>query len=130
MILDTSFVIDILRGDFAALGLLDELESGTDVLRIPTPAYFELVEGVERSRYPPREWENLRDTLDRFPSIGLESRHALRAGRISGALIRRGRRIDPVDILIAGIALEEGEAVVTRDVDDFGRVEGLGVRTY
>ena len=38
--------------------------------------------------------------------------------------------MDDVDVLIAGIALQRGEAVATRNAEDFGRIEDLRVRAY
>ncbi|MGQ0536033.1 MAG: type II toxin-antitoxin system VapC family toxin [Methanobacteriota archaeon] len=38
-------------------------------------------------------------------------------------MIRKGLRPDPLDVLIAGVALEEGERVVTRDERDFARFD-------
>ena len=36
-----------------------------------------------------------------------------------------GRAIGPHDLLIAATALRHGAALVTRDVDEFSRVQGL-----
>ncbi|MGQ0535406.1 MAG: PIN domain-containing protein, partial [Methanobacteriota archaeon] len=123
MIVDTSFLIDLLRGDTPALNLLERLEESSEALRVPAPCLFELWEGIERSRHPPREAERVNAILQGFPIVGLEARHATRAGKLSGAMIRKGLRPDPLDVLIAGVALEEGERVVTRDERDFARFD-------
>lgn len=62
--------------------------------------------------------------------MALERRHAARAGRLSGALLRRGTMIDPIDAEIAGMALEERLRVLTRNVRPFERVPGLEIETY
>lgn len=130
MILDTSFVVDILRADPAAVGLLDELESGSEAVRVPALVYYELWEGIERSGRPVREFEAVMEVLAAYPSADLDPGEAVTAGRLSAQLIRTGEMLDDVDVLLAGMALDAGEAVVTRDGDDFGRVPGLEVVTY
>lgn len=130
MILDTTFLIDLLRMDKAAHAVAARLEAGPDVPRVPAPAVYELWEGVERSKNPPRELFAVRDLLQDYTLVALEPRHAMRAGGVSGTLARRGIVLEDMDCLIAGIALEEREGVLTRNVQDFRRVEGLRVETY
>ncbi|MHB8587073.1 MAG: PIN domain-containing protein [Thermoplasmatota archaeon] len=130
MILDTSFIVDVMRRKAAALELLDEFESKSERLRIPVPVIYELWEGIERSNDPFRELEAVDDLLAGYSTVALSVDHAKRAGRISGGLIRRGQTIDDMDLLIAAIAIHEGETVVTRNERDFRRVPELRVRTY
>lgn len=130
MILDSSFVIDVLRGQAAATKLMRELESGSDPLRIPTVVAFELWEAAERSRSPDVERRMVEDTLAGHTVLGLTLAHAKHAGVISASLMDRGEPIEDPDLLIAGTAVEEGEVLVTRNVRDFERVPGLRLRTY
>lgn len=130
MILDASFVIDVLRGKPAATKLMRELESGSDVLRIPTVVAFELWEGVERSRWPAAEADKVAEALASHGTLQLTPAHARHAGRISASLLDRGDPIGEVDVLLAGTALAEGDTLVTRNKRDFERVPGLRLRTY
>lgn len=130
MILDTSFIVDLLRGDEVALDLLGELESGSEALRIPSLVYYELWEGIERTERPLREFEQVATVLASYPSADLAPGAAVAAGRVSARLIRTGEMLDDVDVLLAGIALDRDEALVTRDADDFARVPDLDVVTY
>lgn len=130
MILDTTFLVDLARRDRGAFARLDELEARGETLRVPAPAVFELSGGVERSRDPPRETRAVTEVLEGCVVLPLEPRQAMRAGRVSGALLLRGVRLDPIDALIAGIALEEDDAVLTRNLRHFRRVEDLRVEAY
>lgn len=130
MILDTSFVIDALRGKPAATKLMRELETGSDVVRIPTVVGFELWEGVERSRWPAAEREQVEATLAAHAPLQLTTAHAKRAGLIAAALSDRGDPIGDVDLLLAGTAVEEGDMLVTRNKRDFERVPGLRLKAY
>jgi tRNA(fMet)-specific endonuclease VapC len=55
---------------------------------------------------------------------------ARRAGAIRAALRARGTPIGPYDVLIAGQALARGLILVTNNVAEFSRVEGLRVEDW
>jgi len=91
---------------------------------------FELWEGVERADRPDEEARRIEAVLEGYTVLPFERRHAARAGRVSGALLRRGTMLDPLDAQIAGMALEERLPLLTRDTRHFERVPGLQVATY
>lgn len=130
MILDTTFLVDVLRKDRGALQRARDLEERGEPARIPTAVAFELWEGTERSTHPAKEQERVGDFLQRYPLLELSRRHAARAGRLAGRMERRGVALGDIDALIAGTALEEGEALLTRNVGDFERIPDLRVETY
>ncbi len=109
----TRFLVDIMQEDPRALALLDELEEGPDPLHVPSLVYDELSEGIERSTKPIRERTAVEETLESYPPVGLDPSSAMRAGWTLARLITKGERIGGIDLLIAGIALERREAVVT-----------------
>jgi predicted nucleic acid-binding protein len=53
-----------------------------------------------------------------------------RAGVIAHALDSIGKGIDPEDAMIAGIALQNREEILTRNTKHFSRVPDLRVTTY
>ena len=55
---------------------------------------------------------------------------ARRAGDVRAALRARGTPIGPYDVLIAGQALARGLILVTHNVAEFSRVEGLRVENW
>lgn len=130
MIVDTTLLVDLLRRDKAAIERVRALEANGTLLWIPTPAVFELWEGVERSDRPNQERERVAAVLRDYTVLSFDARHAERAGTLSGELVRRGRMLDPIDAQIAGMALEERLRVLTRNVSDYRRVAGLEVETY
>lgn len=130
MILDTTVLVDLLRKDRAAAARVRALEGAGEPMRVPTPVIFELWEGVERSDKPEAALAEVTRLLDAYAVLSLEARHAMRAGRVSGSLVRRGVALDPVDVIIAGMALEEDDAVLTRNLRHFGRVPGLRTEGY
>jgi predicted nucleic acid-binding protein len=52
------------------------------------------------------------------------------AGQVRAALRRRGRPIGPFDVLLAGCALARGLTLVTANVDELARIDGLSVENW
>ena len=130
MIADTCVLVDLIRNDRAARQAVTRIEAEGGVLWVPTPAAFELWEGVERADRPHEEQLHVQRVLEAYTVLPFSAAHAERAGRLSGELARRGRMLEPVDVQIAGIALAEGQPVLTRNKKDFERVPGLKIVAY
>ncbi|MDO8660491.1 MAG: PIN domain-containing protein [Candidatus Woesearchaeota archaeon] len=130
MIIDTSFIIDLMRGNLPAKTKLVLLESLSTPLIIPTPTIFELCAGAEQSSDPSKELIKINSVLAGQTICVLDLESAQLGGKIHGLLKRKGQSIDLGDSLIAGIALTHHEPVLTRNVKDFSRVPGLRVETY
>jgi tRNA(fMet)-specific endonuclease VapC len=127
MILDTSFLIDLLRGEERAEGVVKASDSSTFFV---TPiSVMELYEGVclAASTGERREVERL---LDGLHELEFTNAAAKRAGRINAELHEDGQPIDVEDVMIAAVALGNDEAVVTRNAQHFDRIEGLETVTY
>ena len=129
---DTTFIIDLLRGDTGAVEKAEEIDeaggAATTAINL-----FEITYGIYRSKhldYARRlsEVERLFSRMDIFP---LDVRASVEAGKILGTLSREGRIIDVLDGMIGAIALVHGcDTIVTRDVDHFNRIPNLNVETY
>lgn len=130
MIVDTTLLVDLLRGDEAAREATEGREAQGSLLWIPTPALFELWEGVERADRPEDERRRIEAVVGDYTILAFEARHAERAGRVSGALVRQGTMLDPIDAQIAGMALEARLPVLTRNARHFERIPGLKVAKY
>ena len=129
MIEDTTFIIDVLRGDDGALSFLDILEGEHRPEKLSSVTVLELYEGLERQQSTDRR-RNVLDVLDTKHVIDADEAVMRRAGELSGGLIAEGRQIDREVCIIAATALLQNEPIVTRNVDHFERIDGLDVRTY
>ncbi len=128
MILDTTFFIDILRGDKKAAEKLDELESKGELLSICAVSVFELWRGFGLAHT--KQEEQAKSLIATLPAHIIDVPCAKRAGQLAYTLDRKGSPIDPEDLLIAGVALEKTESLLTRNVSHFERIEKLKVETY
>ncbi len=122
-ILDTSFLVDVLRGRADIDSIVDELDH-EDHLLLPTPALMELWVGALNSTLPAKEKTRVQKLIDRMAIADFDQFAAKQSAQIQVQLSRNP--IDVQDTMIAGIALSKGETVVTRDAH-FARIPGLKV---
>jgi len=130
MIEDTSFIIDLLRGDPGAVETLEELESNRVPEKLSAVTVLELQEGISRSGHPEREQNRIRSVLTSKHIIPADQDIMMKAGSISGQLYQDGTPIDREDCIIAATALLENEPVLTGNVSHFRRIPDLEMKTY
>jgi tRNA(fMet)-specific endonuclease VapC len=120
MVADTDVLIDYLRGSPQADRVAVDLVRG---LATTVVSRFELLAGA-RSERQQRAVETL---LAALTTLDLDSAAAGRAAAIRRDLAARGAEIGMADCLIAGICLERGAILLTRNRKHFDRVEGLAL---
>ncbi len=122
-LLDTDLCLRVLRDRPA--GLRARFNAEASGLCISDVVLFELLYGAERSARPA---EN-RGAVERFAArlgvLAFDSAAAGHAADIRASLERRGASIGAYDLMIAGHARSRGLVVVTGNLGEFGRVEGL-----
>lgn len=120
MLCDTDCVIDFLNGRLQSPGpFLDSLKART--LAVSTITVFELVFGAPDGR----KRRELEEFLAQIPEMGLTPVAARLAAERGASLANTGQKLAVPDLLIAGTALEEGVALITRSRRHFDRIEGL-----
>lgn len=112
--LDTSVLVDLLRGDRSTLSEIDRLEGRGLVPVLNTVAVFEILSGVEfaKSRSERARVEIL---LRQIPLEPFDLDSARRSAEIRAELQRMGRSPGTADVMIAGHALAGGHTLLTRD---------------
>ena len=130
MILDTSFIIDLMEMDEGALNKHGQLVEKNETSRISSAALFELWSGVGHSKKGEEEKLKVMRALSGISTIALTAPMAEKAGEIHGTLAKEGRGIDNIDAMIASTALHENETLLTRNVKHFARVNGLRIESY
>lgn len=121
--LDTNLCIRVLRDRPQATR--ERFNLNAEALSISTIVLAELLHGAARSARPEhhrREVERFAARLDVLPFDAAAADHA---ADIRADLERRGLMIGGYDILIAGHARSRGLVVVTGNLGEFGRVDGL-----
>lgn len=97
---------------------------------ISSVTYMELIFGAERSANPERNLHDLEGFVARLDVLPYEDGAAVHSGQIRAELAARGTPIGPYDQMIAGHARSLGLIVVTNDIKEFKRIEGLRLENW
>lgn len=129
MILDSTFLIDVLRGSSDVTELIEDVDASATPF-VSAVTVMELHEGICLADATEDERANVRQLLTDLNELPFDRECAVRAGRINADLVASGEPIDETDVMIAATALVHDYPVVTRNVDHFDRIDGLAVRSY
>ena len=125
MILDAGFFIDLMTSDEAAAVKLDELVADGQSLSVSTVSVTEVERGLDA------EGREQFDALLRDVDIVPYDRTIARRGAdLLQSLDNRGEPIGALDAMVAATALEHDGRVVTRNVSEFKRVDGIRAVPY
>lgn len=108
----------------------EKLENSGELLFIPSPAIMELASGAHRSIRIETEKQKIEQFLSENSVLDFDAESAFRAGEIEAELEQKGQTIDPEDIMIGAIALQNNESLVTRNVKHFEKIKGLRIEAY
>lgn len=129
MILDSTFLIDVLRAERTVGDLVEDVEQSGPPF-VTTVTVMELHEGIHLADSSEREHEAVSELLEGLNELPFGRKSAIRAGQINAELVEAGEPIDETDVMIAATALVNDVPVVTRNVDHFDRIEPLEVISY
>ena len=128
-LLDTNAVVALLTG--RSPRLIDKVTSSpVGSLALPTIVVHELYFGAYRSARIEHNLETLRLLITDIPVLDFDTQDAILSGEIRAELANSGRPIGPYDVLIAGQAKARRLTLVTNNVGEFERVEGLPVEDW
>ncbi len=127
--LDTSFVVDFLRGQKAAVKRMEELVSSSRAIATSAPTVMELTVGATLSQSQD-EAEKIKDLLSSMIVLPLDVDSAIYAGETDANLALAGETMGTVDIQIGSIAVTNKEPLLTRNAKHFLRIPGLVIETY
>ncbi|NUE02260.1 type II toxin-antitoxin system VapC family toxin [Halorubraceae archaeon YAN] len=122
MLLDTTFLIDVMNGDEAAILKARELEENLIQQRLSSMTLFELYYGIERSNQSDAERKKVETVLSSKPIHPADAAVMRKAGRLSGQLTNEGNAVSDGDVIIAATAEVVDEPVLTRNLKDFERL--------
>jgi predicted nucleic acid-binding protein len=120
-VLDSDVLIDHLRDAGPGRELVDELATSSGYL-ITAVTAFELALGRDYAHAPAQA-----DALMAVPCLMLTREAAVVGGALLRELRAAGAGIDVRDAMQAGICLEAGAPLITRNIRHFARVPGLHV---
>lgn len=122
-LLDTNFCIHILRERPEQLRA--RMNENADVLCISTIVQMELLQGAALSARADHNRQEVGRFCARLEVLQFDENAAAHAADIRAVLQKQGNKIGAYDALIAGHARSQGLIVVTNNLKEFTRVDGL-----
>jgi tRNA(fMet)-specific endonuclease VapC len=129
IILDTSFIVDILRGRPDALTKLSVIEDSGEIICTTCINVLELYKGAYRSTRIASNLEAVRKIVEALLVIPISDETYDIFGAISSRLSSEGEPLGDFDELIASIALAHNASIVTKD-EHFHRIGMLNIMNY
>ena len=97
---------------------------------VPTIVLFELEVGIAKSSSPRKRISQLKDFTDLVSVIPFGIAEAKAAAQIRAKLEKKGIPIGPYDVLIAACAKANNLMLVTHNIKEFKRIEGLRLEDW
>ena len=126
-LLDTNVCIDVLRGREDVIGRFRECVPGD--IAVSSITCFELVQGAGRAPEEFREQEGRKVSrfLARLRQIPFDQECGRIAGEMNARLLNRGTPVSVTDVFIAATAVTLGVPLVTSNLRDFEKIEGVKI---
>ena len=122
-LLDTNICIDVIKRRPELV--LDRFNENAAYLAISSITLAELLHGAEKSSQPQRTFAVVEDFCSRLDILDYGAKAAQHYGQIRASLEQRGTPIGVNDLHIAAHARSEGLTLVSNNLRDFERVDGL-----
>lgn len=129
MILDTSFLVDVLRGESTVAEAVRTVDE-TGTAHVSSVTVTELWEGIRLADSSDRERTVTENLLTDVRELPFDRDCAATAGEINATLHRDGTPSETAAVMIAATALVHDVPVVTDNTDHFERIDDLETLTY
>jgi predicted nucleic acid-binding protein len=130
VLLDTSVVVDILRGSRRGVRLMEALESEGATFHLPSPVLYELAAGF--AHIGSRVQQAMFDAMSAYwQEAPFTDREARAAGELQAQLLAAGEPGADVDVMVAATALANRFVLASVDGahEAMAHAAGIGVRT-
>ncbi len=128
-LLDTNVCVDFLNSRYPRVRK-KLLSSTPGSVAVSSIAVAELRYGAEKSARPKENHGQVDFLLEDLRTLEFDLDAATAYGRLRSVLEVRGAPIGPNDLLIAAQALAHDLVLVTSDVAEFGRIDGLRLENW
>jgi tRNA(fMet)-specific endonuclease VapC len=123
IMLDTNACIRVIRNRPDSVA--EQFQRQVDDIAVSTIVLYELLHGAEKSARPAFQREKVEDFVTRLAVLEFDNAAAAHSANIKAVLERVGLVIGPNDLLIAGHARSLGAKLITGNLGEFTRVDGL-----
>jgi tRNA(fMet)-specific endonuclease VapC len=106
------------------------LARSPSAIGIPSIVLYELGVGIAKSTSPRKRLGQLEQLTSIVQTLPFAAAEAQASAAILARLEKKGTPIGPYDVLIAGTAKARSATLVTRNTQEFKRVQGLALENW
>ena len=127
-LLDSNTIIHYLKGNASVIANFQAARPFE--IAIPAIVLYEIEFGTLKSRVGASRKKMIADLILNIEHVPFDADAARSAARIRFELEARGIGMGPLDTLIAGIAVSRKAALITSNLQEFSRVDGLRLENW
>lgn len=128
-IIDTDILSYFFKGDPLVVENFKKYLTEFDLIEISLITYYEILSGLLHKNAH-KQLEIFNDFVNENIVISLTEESCKISSEIYSKLRNSGELIDDIDLLIAGIAIENEMTLVTNNENHFGRISGLKIENW
>ncbi len=130
VVLDTSFIIDYLNNQENAVNYFRKIIENEEEFATTVITIYELEVGVRKSKHKEKNRQIINVFSKKAKVLEINLIVTEIAAKIQDTLAKKGKLIDDFDIFIAAVCIANNQKILTKNVKDFKKIEGLNVETY
>ncbi len=128
-LIDTDILSYYFKGDPIVVDNFKKYLAHYDIIEISLITYYEIMSGLLH-KDALKQLEIFNDFVSENIVIALTEESCKISSEIYSKLRINGELIDDIDLLIAGIAIENEMTLVTNNENHFGRIHGLKIENW
>ena len=125
VVLDTDFLVGILRGNEAALSKANEIEKLNQKVAVTSITSYELFKGAYLSSNPTQNLFEVAKLLDNIDVLSFDLEISRISAKIYFNLKKKGLLTNSMDQMIAAITISKNETLITRNVNHYKNIPNL-----
>lgn len=128
-LIDTDILSYYFKGDPVVVGHFEQYLTNYDLIEISIITYYEITSGL-LYKNALKQLEIFQDFISENIVVPLTEESCKISSEIYSKLRVQGKLIDDIDLLIAGIAIENDMIIVTNNESHFSKIPGLRIENW
>lgn len=129
VLMDTDILSYFLKGDAVVTQNVTNYLNQFDFLEISVITYYEIISGL-KSKNAIKQLQIFENFVAQNLVLSVTEKSAKISAELYATLKISGKKIDDIDLLIAGIAIENNMSLSTNNMRHFERIPGLSIQNW
>ena len=128
-IIDTDILSYYFKGNQTVIKNFEKYLQDFDLIEISIITYYEIIGGL-MAKNALKQLNIFQDFVDQNIVIPMTENSAKISAELYSTLRQQGNTVDDIDLLIAGIAIDNDLTLITNNENHFNRIPGLQVENW